>query len=635
MRRPARLLCTLTVAMALMTGLAGLTASPALAQAASQTAVRSDAAAPGVVPTGVDDFTFASMAADFRLGIDAEGHSTLATTETLVARFPETDQNHGIRRQIPTHYRGQPTGLSIDSVTDGSGVALDFETEIIDDDTDAEYLSVIIADDDFVHGDQTYVISYQQSHVILFPDDTADEEFYWEVNGTGWAQPFDEVTATLHVAPELVPDLTGDSTCLQGGATSGSPCDSLEGAMVGDEWVITAAAHDLAAHEGLTLVAGFDAGTFVPRDDSFTANPFPTIALLAALAALATAVLASVMRATRWRNAPGRPTIIAEYLPPAGVNLLQAGDVLGAKARSKAIAAQLLQFAVRGNVRVLEADGTKHYLLELRSRAGLDPTEQAVLTAFFPARDPLGTVRDLKTTSTKLGATLQKAQKAARSGMVVDGLRETTGSALRRGLMAVGIVTGIVAVVASAIAFATEVAGAWPALSLVGGLVAVIVTIAVSIDVRPLTRRGAELRDYLKGVTVYISLAEADRLRVLQSPQGALRTPYRPSEGAVPSPTEPVRVLKLYERLLPFAVLTGQEKEWSKVLGDYYAGTHEQPDWYAGTAGFNAAYFATGVAAFASSTSSAWSGGASSSSSSGFSGGSVGGGGGGGGGGGV
>ena len=520
-------------------------------------------------------------------------------------------------------------------MTDGNGAALDYETEIIGDDTDADYLSVTIAADDFVHGDQTYVISYRQNNVILFPEDSADEEFYWEVNGTGWAQPFEEVTATLHIAPELVPDLTGDSTCFQGGASSDSRCDSIEGAMVGDEWVINAAAHNLGAHEGLTVVTGFDAGTFVPRDDSFTANPFPTIALLAVLAALATAVLASVLRATRWRNAPGRPTIIAEYLPPAGVNLLQAGDVLGAKARSKAIAAQLLQFAVRGNVRVLEGDGTKHYLLELRNRAGLDPTEQAVLAAFFPPRDPIGSVRDLKTTSTKLGATLQKVRKAARARMLTDGLRETTGSASRRWLIAVGIVTGVAAVVASAIAFATEIAGAWPALFLVGGLAAMIVTIAVSIDVRPLTRRGAELRDYLKGVTVYISLAEADRLRVLQSPQGALRTPYLSVEGAVPSSTEPVQVLKLYERLLPFAVLTNQEKQWSKVLGDYYASTREQPDWYAGSAGFNAAYFATGVAAFASSTSSAWSGSAASSSSSGFSGGSVGGGGGGGGGGGV
>ena len=95
-------------------------------------------------------------------------------------------------------------------------------------------------------------------------------------------------------------------------------------------------------------------------------------------------------------------------------------------------------------------------------------------------------------------------------------------------------------------------------------------------------------------------------------------------------------MLKLYERLLPFAVLYGQEKHWSGVLGDYYTRSGSQPDWYAGSGAFNAAYFAAGIGAFSSATSASWSGSASSSSSSGCGGGgSVGGGGGGGGGGGV
>ena len=95
-------------------------------------------------------------------------------------------------------------------------------------------------------------------------------------------------------------------------------------------------------------------------------------------------------------------------------------------------------------------------------------------------------------------------------------------------------------------------------------------------------------------------------------------------------------MLKLYEDLLPFAVLFGQEKEWAQVLGDYYARSDAQPDWYAESAPFNPVWFAAGLSSFSSSTSASWSGSASSSSSSGSGGGgSVGGGGGGGGGGGV
>ena len=133
-------------------------------------------------------------------------------------------------------------------------------------------------------------------------------------------------------------------------------------------------------------------------------------------------------------------------------------------------------------------------------------------------------------------------------------------------------------------------------------------------------------------------------MRVLQSPDGALRSPYRPTD-ATPASFHPslqldssqqLDVLKLSERLLPYAALFGLEKQWSAVLGDYYARSGAEPDWYLGTGAFNAAYFGATIASFSSSAStSSWAGTAGSSGSSGFSGGSVGGGGGGGGGGGV
>jgi uncharacterized membrane protein YgcG len=631
MQSPRRFLSGLTLTALTLAGLVGLTAAPAAALSpvgAAQTQI----AAPAF-PTAVDDFSFSSMSAEYLLGRDDEGHSTLTTTETLVAEFPDVDQNRGIRRNIPTHYRDQPTELTIESVTDETGAELDYDTETISDDSDADFLSVTIADDDFVRGEQTYLIRYTQRNVILFPDDSTDEEFYWEVNGTGWAQPFDAVTATVHVAPDLVADLTGRAACYQGGSASGTECDGLESAADGDEFVIEATARDLAPREGLTVAVGFTEGTFVPRDDSFTANPFPLAGLLAVLATLAAGIVAVTARFTRWRNAPGRPTIIPEYLPPAGTNLLQAGDVLGARATSRALTAQFLQFAVRGNVRVLEGDGKNHFLLELRSRDGLDETERGVLDALFPADKSIGAVRDLKKSSSKLGTALQKVRALAAKRMLSDGLREKRGRALRRWLIATTLIAGVIAIGASIAALVTEVAAGWPALFLALAVLVVIVTLAFLIDVRPLTARGAELRDYLKGVTVYISLAEADRLRVLQSPQGALRTPYRPADTG-PVTTEPVQVLKLYEKLLPIAVLTGEEKQWSRVLGDYYENTRQQPTWYVGNTPFSAAYFATAVTGFTTTT--AASGSAGSSSSSGSSGGgSVGGGGGGGGGGGV
>src|SRR4029079_11983501 len=95
-------------------------------------------------------------------------------------------------------------------------------------------------------------------------------------------------------------------------------------------------------------------------------------------------------------------------------------------------------------------------------------------------------------------------------------------------------------------------------------------------------------------------------------------------------------VLKLNERLLPYAVLFGLEREWSRVLADLYEARGEEPTWYSGRSGFDAGSFGVAVSSFSTASSTSWSGSSSSSSSSGSSGGgSSGGGGGGGGGGGV
>jgi uncharacterized membrane protein len=110
---------------------------------------------------------------------------------------------------------------------------------------------------------------------------------------------------------------------------------------------------------------------------------------------------------------------------------------------------------------------------------------------------------------------------------------------------------------------------------------------------------------------------------MLQSPRGAERVPI--------DVDDPRQMLKLYEKLLPFAVIFGQEKEWATQLVVLYAATGVAgPYWYVGTNGFDASSFSSQVGTLSAAA-------ASSSSTSGGSGGGggAGGGGGGGGGGGV
>ena len=561
----------------------------------------------------VDDFAFRSFDAVYRLSADADGRSVLRTTETLVAEFPDRDQNRGIRRQLPRDYDGHPTGLRVLSVTDGSGAPRAYET-----DSDDGALVLTIADEDaYVRGEQTYVIEYEQHDVTRAYSDTDADEFYWDVNGLDWAQPFGRVTATVEIAPELLPRLTGGADAAAGPEGADGPAD-----IIRTDTGFTASASDLAAHENLSLSLGFERGTFTPRDSSFLAAPWPALSLAGALLAVAAAVGALVLRRRRLADAPGRGTVVAQYDPPEGVGLLVAGVISGDAAR--ATTALLLDLAVRGAVRILERDGTgkPSFALELVDPARVaDPDERAFVAAVFGDGAGAGTVVDLKRTDTRAATRIQKVLAAVRKRTIADGLRKPVPV----GAIALLIVAASIGM-AAAIAFAVlALVGAYGGPVVIAFLVAAVLAVGVTVVAlvrHPLTARGVELRDHLRGLREFIRLAEADRIQMLQSPEGALRADL---------PHDHVDVLRLTEELLPYAALFGQEREWGDELGRRYDDQRREPVWYSGSTPFAPAAFASSLGSVSSSMGSAYSG---SSTSGGSTGGTTSGGGGGGGGGG-
>jgi len=89
---------------------------------------------------------------------------------------------------------------------------------------------------------------------------------------------------------------------------------------------------------------------------------------------------------------------------------------------------------------------------------------------------------------------------------------------------------------------------------------------------RSYTAKGSSVISHLKGLEMYIELAEKDRLEFLQSPTGAL---LKPSE------LTGKQVLKLYEEVLPWAILLGLQKQWGQVLTELYR-EQGSPSWFSG-----------------------------------------------------
>ena len=177
---------------------------------------------------GVDDFTFESLDVQYYLDRDDAGHSTLRTVETFVALFPDFDQNRGLVRNIPITYGGTDafdprrvdTQLHIVSVTDENGDPVYWETY----DAGTGIYGMYIDDDTYKHGRTTYVIEYTQQDVTRHFDDTGADEFYWDVNGTDWPQPFGTVSATVHLGDGLAGALNGDAACYCGEYGSDATC---------------------------------------------------------------------------------------------------------------------------------------------------------------------------------------------------------------------------------------------------------------------------------------------------------------------------------------------------------------------------------------------------------------------------
>jgi uncharacterized membrane protein YgcG len=584
----------------------------------------------------VNDFSFSSMQATYLLGIDDYGRSTLTTTETLTAVFPETDQNRGIRRALPEYYQGRDTNLVVNSVEDSDGVPLEYTVE-----GNGEFLEVTIAANDFVHGSQTYVVTYTQRDVILTPSDGGgNQEFYWDVNGTGWAQSFDSVVAVVRVPAGIADALTGSAACYQGPAGATAECSSLESATRDDFTEFTATADAVAPGENLTVAIEFIPGTFVQNETDFFASPFAMWLLVVSGLGAALVIATLIVRGTRWRDHPGRKIIVAEYGPPDAVTPLVAATVFGQT--GKAVAAAIMNLAVAGKIRVIDEGGLSSsasgkparrgaqaapiFSLEYVSEGDAQREETELLRALFGTQLVPGTQRGLKAVDTGLNRKLARVRSRVYKSTFVSGVRRSVGDGLRAILISASLVL-TVGGVALGIAVANDGLGEGiPFLLGFGLIITSVLTIVFCSRVHPLTEVGAGTRDHLRGLREFIKLAEADRLRVLQSPTGALRVPVDVSDARMR--------LKLTEKVLPYAVLFGLEQEWSKELANLYAQSDSQPSWYFGGPEFNAALFATSLITFSSAVNTSWSAAAASSSAGGSAGGGFSGGGGGGGGGG-
>ncbi|MDP3964663.1 MAG: DUF2207 domain-containing protein [bacterium] len=312
---------------------------------------------------------------------------------------------------------------------------------------------------------------------------------------------------------------------------------------------------------------------------------------------------------THWRKLGRDPqtkkTIIAQYEPPKGMRPSEMGTVVDERVQIKDITPMIVDFAVRGALRIEEIKKqsllkkTEDYKLIRLGEAGPDwrEYERQMFDEIFGKKSE-ARLSDLRADFYKKIPTLQQSIYEA---VVHEGYFDRQPDKVRREYALKPILILV-------FGFAGLILGGalWPVATVL--FLPIIFTgvigLLFSLVMPKKTEKGAEAEWWIAGFKEYLSTAERFRL--------AAMTP------------------ETFEKFLPFAMVLGVEKQWARRFENIYT---KPPSWYVGTrqaaGAFAVTNFAAQLSGFTAATSSSLSH-SPSSSSSGFSGGSSGGGGGGG-----
>lgn len=613
---------------------------------------------------------FESFTGDYYLEKDENGSSTLRVVEEIVAVFPEDSEEHGITRQIiytgPTDVADNKT-LDLKATRNGQPeniARINLEKVPSSLSNNAHYFDVRVGSAAReVSGRQVYTLEYTYHNVIdEMPDLDDMQELYWNANGTGWSKPIRELIARVHFGEGIAKKFTGNVACFVGKYGDADE-DRCEASKIEDGVEFKTVKKSLAASENLTFAVGFKTGTFKVSDEGYTLDTKVyndycitgmTVAAILLGGILALLTYLSYRQSEEKRKYYKDYFIKPEYTPPHDLSVAEmAENYIGSAIGNKKVAT-LMELAVNHKIELVKSEkdgafGKKKTVWKIRIKTNKLKKEQAIVLKILAGSDtPLCVDQEITVKSHT--ATSELTELASDFGETITKKLEEAGyleptkltnkekskkfclSSIMTVLGVVWIIGWIGAILAlfnenslpNYLVLADMILLPVLIIVLVGVPIVVIKLNSKVSNIEKHTLKGLEYSRYMDGLKLYIKMAEADRLKMLQSIDGA--------------DTTHAGIVKVYEKLLPYAVVFGLEKSWLEELSHYYEFDDvNMPIWFVGMGTFSAHEFTSAMhsintttsSAIISSSSSSSSGGSGSFGGGGFSGGGGGGGGGG------
>lgn len=517
----------------------------------------------------------------FEAIIGLSENSSFQVREQIVYDFGNM-QRHGIYRTIPVRYYTETGRRSIRikdiSVRDEHSAPYKFETN-----RSGDYLEIKIGDADvLITGRHEYVITYRVYGAINYFSDY--DELYWNVTGNEWPVGIDNVSAEVMMPNVLVKPAR--SICFVGVYGSEEQCKTQDGASF--------SADSLSAGEGMTVAISLPKGALDEPSGwerifwFLSDNPIVAAPVIVGLFLLALWYVFG-------RDPKGRKVTVAQYDPPEGMSAAQAGTVYDERAENKDVAAGIIQLAVRGylKIRRLEREGVfskkiDWQLVPLKpADKSLPYYEQVLMDRLFsyaapelagnkdsPVKQVSVTLSSLKN---KFYKDMEEVKRQLYNNAVVEGYFPRSPHRTRVIFTTIAAILGFGSIWLSApiVSFS----GATGILSIIATAIIVLVA-GYAMPVR--TLKGVHATEDIAGLREYMKVAEKDRIEFHNAPA---KNPER------------------FERLLPYAMALGVEKEWAKQFADLYS---QPPSWYEGgnISGFNSVILVSMMSDFRSSASS-------------------------------
>lgn len=513
----------------------------------------------------------AESISSFNSEIHINQDSSINVTETITYDFG-TVYHHGIFRDIPYHYTNSNGSynlrITIDRVTDENGSPYQYSTS-----NTGGNVEVKIGDPaNMIEGVHTYVISYAVKGAINYFSD--HDELYWNATGNGWGVPISSTKAEVFL-PAPVEAKSVQLACFAGVFGSANTCSNnissadAQGKVIETDFTQSA----LNPGEGMTVVVGFPPG--------FVSKPSVWQKIIQAIQdnwVLALPLLVLLGMWYLWlkkgRDPLGFSTIVPQYEPPADLSPIEAGTILDETANKQDVSAQIIYLATKGylkitkiNEKIIFFNHTDYQLDKLKDGAGLTTqADRMLMESLFEGKDSV----KLSELKYKFYSDWKQIQKDLYDDLTARGYFSQNPQSVRSLYWTIGgVIIGLPLYVFAHL-------GLLSGFLVLALVLSGIIIIAFSFFMPQHTVKGAQAKQYILGLKMYLSVAEKDRLKFFNAPE---KNP------------------QVFEKLLPYAMVLGVEQDWAKQFEGIYT---QPPAWYNDPAGgmFNAIFFATSLRSF-------------------------------------